>query len=149
LASDDDKVQVTEFTPWAALAGGALIGLAAVVLLWLTGRIAGVSGILNGVLSAPPPAGGWWRVAFLGGIIAGAAAYFYFGSGPAPQSGNPVWATALAGFLVGVGTTMSGGCTSGHGVCGLGRLSLRSLVATLTFLLLGIVTVFVVRHVLV
>jgi len=140
--------EVTEFTPWTALGGGLLIGLAAVLLLWLTGRIAGVSNILNGAMTTDRPTDQLWRLAFLIGLIAGAAAYFYLGPGQAPQADNPTWITASAGFLVGLGTTMGSGCTSGHGVCGLGRLSVRSLAATLTFLLAGMATVFVVRHVL-
>jgi uncharacterized membrane protein YedE/YeeE len=137
---------MTEFTPWSALAGGLLIGTAATILLWLNGRIAGVSGILNAVISRERRA---WQVAFLAGILVGAAVVFYAGHGMAPAGrGTPFWVTALAGLLVGFGTTMGNGCTSGHGVCGLGRLSIRSLAATLMFLAAGMLTVYVVRHVL-
>lgn len=140
--------RVTEFTPWSASAGGILIGAAAVVLLWLDGRIAGVSGILNGVFPPSSLSEGFWRLAFLVGLVAGAAAWFHFGAGRGAIPETPLWTMALAGFLVGMGTAMGNGCTSGHGVCGLGRLSVRSLAATMTFLAFGILTVYMVRHVL-
>jgi uncharacterized membrane protein YedE/YeeE len=135
------------FTPASALAGGVLIGASAVLLLWLNGRIAGVSNIAAGILD-------WkrgdvlWRLLFLGGLVAGAGLFYaLFGGAPAPRGGFPVWLLGLGGILVGFGTALGSGCTSGHGVCGLGRLSLRSLVATLVFLLTAIATTFVVRHV--
>ncbi len=133
----------TEFTPLGAMAGGGLIGLAAIALLALNGRIAGVSGILNGVLR-----GGrhYWQFAFLLGLVAGAAP-FVVGDATL-QQGRSVWIAIVAGLLVGFGTSMGGGCTSGHGVCGLARLSPRSLGATVTFLIAGVLTVYVVRHVL-
>ncbi len=138
---------MNHFTPVSALTGGLLIGGAAVMLLWLNGRIAGISNIAAGLLS-------WrrsdvlWRFLFLGGMIAGAAlCYLAFGSEPVPRPHFPAWLLALGGILVGFGTSLGSGCTSGHGVCGLGRLSLRSLVATMVFLVLGIVTTYVVRHV--
>lgn len=139
---------MTEFTPWSALAGGLLIGSAAVILLWLTGRIAGVSGILNGALSAAGLSEGWWRIAFLVGLVAGAGAVFQLAPEKVAHADFPAWILALAGYLVSLGTTMGSGCTSGHGVCGLGRFSARSLAATLTFLLAGMATVYVMRHVL-
>jgi len=131
-----------------ALAGGVLIGLSATVLLWLNGRVAGVSGILNGVLF---PAAGEiaWHAAFLAGLIAAAGLYMALMPGaPLPRSDYSRAGLLVAGLLVGFGTRMGNGCTSGHGVCGLGRLSLRSLVAVLTFMATAIVTTYLARHVL-
>jgi len=130
-----------------ALAGGVLIGLSAVLLLASVGRIAGVSSILGGLL-ARPGTDGRWRAVFLTGLVAGAG-LVYAWSGAAPSSAHPLSAggLVLAGLLVGFGTSLARGCTSGHGVCGLGRLSGRSFAATVTFLVFGIVTTFVVRHV--
>ena len=139
---------MTEFTPFNALLGGLLIGASAVGLLWFNGRIAGVTGMLTGLLVQPKPSQ-LWRLLFLLGLVAGAAAYGFFGSQPAPvRHGFPVALLVLGGLLSGYGTAQANGCTSGHGVCGLARLSLRSLVATLTFLLTGILTTYVVRHLL-
>lgn len=132
---------------WAtALLGGVLIGLAASLLLWLNGRVAGVSGILNGVVFSR--AGDTaWRVAFLIGLIAAGGLYMALVSGAAlPRTDYSRAGLIVAGLLVGFGTRMGNGCTSGHGVCGLGRLSLRSLVAVITFMATAIVTTFVVRH---
>lgn len=138
---------IVNFTPVTGFVGGLLIGASASVLLWLNGRIAGISGIVNGALARP---GGeaTWRWLFLAGLLGGATIEFW--SIPARRAFEtglswPVF--LLAGVLVGVGTRLGGGCTSGHGVCGLGRLSTRSLVATLTFLATGVLTVFIVRHV--
>jgi uncharacterized membrane protein YedE/YeeE len=131
-----------------ALAGGVLIGSAAALLLWLNGRLAGISGILWRLFFANPGEV-LWRVLFLVGVVGGAAVYYAVGgSAPTPRETFPVWLLVLAGFLVGYGTSLGNGCTSGHGVCGLGRLSFRSLVATVIFLLVAIVTTFVVRHLL-
>lgn len=129
-----------------ALAGGVLIGLAATLLLWLNGRVAGVSGVLNGVLFAK--AGDVsWRAMFLAGLVVAAGLYMAFVPGaPLPRTDYPRAGLVVAGLLVGFGTRMGNGCTSGHGVCGLGRLSLRSLVAVLTFMATAIATTFVVRH---
>jgi uncharacterized membrane protein YedE/YeeE len=139
---------MTAFTPWSALAGGMLIGLAAVLLLWLNGRVAGISGIAGGLWFAVRGER-IWRVLFLGGLIAGTALWALLApAAPRPRSGFPVSLLVLAGLLTGYGTSMSGGCTSGHGVCGLARLSVRSLVATALFLVTGIATVYVVRHLL-
>jgi uncharacterized membrane protein YedE/YeeE len=128
-----------------ALIGGVLIGGAATLLLWLNGRIAGVSGvIINAIFFKERP----WPAFFLAGIVGGALlVYVLGGAAPLPRSTFPVWLLAVAGVIVGFGTALARGCTSGHGVCGLGRLSLRSLVATLTFLSVAIVTTFVVRHI--
>lgn len=120
-----------------AAAGGALIGTASVILLWLNGRIAGVSGIMNGVFSETRPEVGW-RVAFIVGLIAGGLVYQWVtGNSLIGRSDYPIWMTILAGLLVGFGTRLGSGCTSGHGICGIGRLSLRSIVATAVFVLIG------------
>jgi len=129
-----------------ALAGGVLIGLAATLLLWLNGRIAGVSGILSGVL-LPKRGDTAWRTAFLVGLIAAAGLYMAMAPGaPLPRTDFPRAGLVLAGVLVGFGTRMGSGCTSGHGVCGLGRLSRRSLVAVVTFMATAIATTFLIRH---
>jgi hypothetical protein len=133
------------FTPWSSLAGGIAIGAAAAMLLLLNGRIAGVAGIIGGLLR---PAGGdmAWRFAFVIGLVVAPVAYRLVAV-PAPptiEAGFPV--LVLAGVLVGAGTRYGSGCTSGHGVCGLSRLSPRSLAATLTFMAAGIATVYAARH---
>ena len=139
-------IGIDTFLP--ALLGGALIGLATTLLLWLNGRLAGISGILWRLFFANP-GDVLWRVLFLAGVVGGAAVYYAIsGDAPAARATFPVWLLVVSGFLVGYGTSLGNGCTSGHGVCGLGRLSLRSLVATLVFLLTAIVTTFVVRHLL-
>lgn len=136
------------FTPWSSLAGGVLIGLAAALLILLNGRIAGISGVLGGLLK--PVAGDVsWRVAFIVGLVAAPAVYALLTALPSLVIGAGWGALVLAGVLVGVGTRYGSGCTSGHGVCGLSRLSPRSLAATLTFMGAGFATVFVVRHLLV
>jgi uncharacterized membrane protein YedE/YeeE len=133
------------FTPYSALAGGALIGLAAAVLLLSNGRIAGISGIL-GALLRPQAGDRAWRIAFIAGLILAPLAYLRL-SGTLPAAIETPWALLLpAGFLVGLGTRYANGCTSGHGVCGLARLSPRSLVATLVFMAAGFAMVYVVRH---
>ena len=134
-----------DFTPIPALIGGALIGLASVWLLAANGRIAGVSGILHGLFS-PPEA--QWRAWFISGLLLAGLAWQAAGAPVPMREGFPIGWIAAAGLLVGFGTRMGGGCTSGHGVCGLGRLSVRSLVAVIVFMAAGMVTVFVVRHLL-
>ena len=136
-----------EFSPASGFLGGLLIGLAAVLLLVANGRIAGVSGIVGGLLSRKPGDIGW-RAAFVLGLWLGALVYwaargalFEFETAAAPA------VMIAAGFLVGYGTRLGSGCTSGHGVCGIARLSPRSMVATVVFMAAGIATVFVVRHV--
>lgn len=134
------------FTPWSALIGGALIGAAASLLYLLNGRIAGISGIVNGVIK-PAVGDVGWRVAFLAGLVAGSLVFVFAVPLPfTPREGFPVPLLVLAGFLVGFGTRMGSGCTSGHGVCGLARLSPRSLVATAMFLATGMLTVFFVTR---
>lgn len=135
------------FTPFSALIGGALIGLAAVVLLATSGRVAGISGILAGAVSRSSD-GRSWRLAFLIGLLLGCALVSRIGGGAVPVqmiAGTP--ALVVAGLLVGFGTRMANGCTSGHAVCGIARLSSRSIAATLTFMASGGLTVFLVRHV--
>jgi len=135
------------FTPWTALAGGLLIGVAAAAFVLFNGRIAGISGILGGLLR-PVQGDIAWRVAFLAGLVAAPLVYALWAPLPAAQIDAGDGALVAAGLLVGIGTRYGSGCTSGHGVCGLSRLSPRSLVATLSFMLAGFVTVFVLRHLL-
>ena len=134
----------TVFTPMSALIGGALIGLAATVLYAMLGRIAGISGVFNSALDDKADRG--WRIAFLFGLVAAATAWL-LGTGVAPRSGFPLPWLIAAGLLVGFGTRLGNGCTSGHGICGLARLSKRSLVAVLVFMGAGFATVYVLRHV--
>ncbi|MBR0821652.1 YeeE/YedE family protein [Bradyrhizobium liaoningense] len=137
----------TPFTPMASFLGGALIGLAAVLLMWATGRIAGVSGIAARLFPPYEDREFAGRLAFVAGLVAAPIlARFVSGSLPVQTiaAGTPV--LIVAGLLTGFGAVWGSGCTSGHGVCGLSRLSLRSLVATITFMAAGIATVFMVRH---
>ena len=133
------------FTPWTALIGGMLIGLAAAMFALLNGRVAGISGVLGGLFN-PTRGDIGWRVAFVGGLVVAPLVYGLFATLPAVQIDASYVALVVAGLLVGVGTRYGYGCTSGHGVCGLSRLSPRSLVATLAFMGAGFVTVFVLRH---
>ena len=135
------------FTPWSALAGGVLIGIAVAMFVLLNGRIAGISGIVGGLLR---PARGdiAWRIAFVVGLIAAPVLYALAAPRPPLRVDAQYGALVLAGLLVGVGTRFGSGCTSGHGVCGLSRLSLRSLAATFAFMGAGFATVFVTRHLL-
>jgi uncharacterized protein len=133
------------FTPWSALIGGMLIGLAAAMFALLNGRIAGISGVIGGLFK-PMRGDVGWRVAFLGGMVGAPLVYGLFSVLPAVQIDASYGALVAAGLLVGVGTRYGSGCTSGHGVCGLSRLSPRSLVATATFMGAGFVMVFVLRH---
>ncbi|MCC8392236.1 YeeE/YedE family protein [Paraburkholderia sp. MMS20-SJTR3] len=138
-------IDLTRFTPGLSLTGGLLIGLAAAVLLLFAGRIAGISGIVGGLLSLPRRDVDW-RLAFLIGLLAAPVLAAWFGM-PVHVEIDSTWGTVLtAGFLVGLGTRYASGCTSGHGVCGLSRGSIRSLAATATFMATGFVTVFVQRH---
>lgn len=141
-------MMIVNFTPVTGFAGGVLIGVAASVLLWLNGRIAGISGIVDGAMTKSGSET-TWRWLFLLGMLGGAAIEFWLIPARHTFETGLSWPLfLLAGTLVGFGTRLGGGCTSGHGVCGLGRLSGRSLVATATFLVTGILTVFIVRHVL-
>jgi len=135
------------FTPIPALAGGALIGLAAAMLLLINGRIAGISGIVGGLLTRIRGDQAW-RLAFCAGILAAPLLYQMVKPLPSIQIRASDVVLALAGLLVGFGARYGSGCTSGHGVCGLSRLSLRSLAATLVFMLAGMLMVYFVRHVL-
>jgi uncharacterized protein len=138
---------IENFTPASALIGGMLIGVAASLLLLINGRIAGVSGIAGGLLRADPGERAW-RVLFVVGLMAGAGAYGLIAPWPVSISIDASWPVLIAGgLLVGFGTQLGSGCTSGHGVCGIARLSPRSIVATLVFMLTAAATVFVVRHV--
>ncbi|MEX2468466.1 MAG: YeeE/YedE family protein [Pseudohongiellaceae bacterium] len=135
------------FTPITGLIGGLLIGAAATLTLWANGRIAGISGILSGVLF-PTRGETLWRVLFIGGLIAGAGLYLLVrGTLPLEIQAAPI-PTVVAGLLVGFGTRLGSGCTSGHGICGIARLSRRSFTATLTFIVTAVITVFVTRHLL-
>jgi uncharacterized protein len=133
------------FTPYSALAGGVLIGAAAAILLLMNGRIAGISSIA-GELLRPARGEGGWRIAFIAGLVAAPMLWALATKYPEPTitAGYPL--LIAAGFLVGLGTRYGSGCTSGHGVCGLSRLSLRSLIATLAFMGTGFATVYLVRH---
>jgi uncharacterized protein len=136
----------TPFTPISALLGGALIGLAAALLMLLTGRIAGISGILGGCL-VPGAGDRDWRLAFIAGLVAAPLVGALLGSPlPVPQM-SASWAVIIGGgLLVGFGTRLGGGCTSGHGVCGIARISPRSITATVVFMAVAIAVVFLMRH---
>ncbi|MSO69594.1 MAG: YeeE/YedE family protein [Alphaproteobacteria bacterium] len=136
------------FTPGAALLGGALIGLSAAILMLYSGRIAGISGIVGGLLSRQVPGAEMrWRLAFLAGLIAGPALVNAVVGGIAPITLDAsIGLLVGAGLLVGIGTRIGGGCTSGHGVCGMARLSPRSMVATMSFLATAILIAYLVRH---
>ena len=136
------------FTPLSATAGGVLIGISVTLLLLFNGRIGGVSGIMNGALFAPK-GDRIWRLTFLAGLVLGAFIFHLL----APhftvlRQGYPLLLLGLGGFLIGFGTRMGGGCTSGHGICGIANLSIRSLIATLTFMATGMITVYTIRHIL-
>ncbi|CAN1504212.1 COG2391 Predicted transporter component [Burkholderiaceae bacterium] len=143
------NIDWNHFTPWASLIGGLLLGVASAVFILINGRILGISGILGGLL--PPKVGDiGWRVAFLLGMLA--APTVFMALAPAGLASEPridagFWTVIAAGLLVGIGTRYASGCTSGHGVCGLSRLSPRSLVATLSFMGAGFFIVYIVRHV--
>ena len=142
----------TEFTPWLSLFGGVLIGLSAVMVMGLFGKIAGITGITKGLTTAIPGTGGpnarGWRLSFLIGLVA-APLVVLLTTGAFPQQSVPtnVWGMALAGLLVGFGTSLGAGCTSGHGVCGLARLSPRSAAAVAVFLVAAVLATTLVRHV--
>lgn len=139
---------MTIFEPWPALAGGILIGLASVILMLTIGRIAGLSGILLAALERRDGSAGSWRFAFLAGLPLGAFLVGVLGLKDWSALGFPASSltTVIAGVAVGVGTTLGSGCTSGHGVCGMARFSKRSIAATVTFMVVAALTVFVIRH---
>jgi uncharacterized protein len=138
---------VENFTPVSGLVGGLFIGLAAALLLLLNGRISGISGIVGGLL-APKRADIGWRVVFVAGLVLGAFIYMLATGGPIPVSMQAsLTVIVVAGLLVGFGTGLGSGCTSGHGICGIALLSRRSIVATLVFMGVAILTVFLTRHV--
>lgn len=137
---------LTEFTPYRGLIGGFLIGLSAVLFLWLNGRMAGISGLVHG-LCPPEKNMQFWRITFLVGLIVGGLSFYLFPIIQFPlRTHYPVYLLIIGGFLVGFGTRMGHGCTSGHGVCGIARLSMPSVIATLAFFLSGAMTVFIIRH---
>jgi len=139
----------THFTPWTALTGGILLGIASAAFILLNGRVLGISGIVGGLL-APRRADIGWRLSFLLGLLLAPTALTLLAPGliRAPRIDAGALTLIAAGLLVGFGTRYGSGCTSGHGVCGLSRLSPRSLVATLAFMAAGFATVFVIRHLL-
>jgi uncharacterized protein len=140
-------IDLSHFTPWSSLAGGLLLGIAAALFILLNGRVLGISGILGGLL--PPRSGdAGWRIAFIAGLLAAPAVWMLFAAPVVPRIAAGPGLLVTAGLLVGWGTRYGSGCTSGHGVCGLARLSPRSLVATLAFMATGFATVFVLRHLL-
>jgi len=141
------SVDWNAFTSWSALVGGVLIGIAAAMFALLNGRIAGISGVIGGLLK-PAPGDVAWRAAFVVGLLSAPLVYSLFAVLPELHIAAPSGTLVLAGLLVGIGTRYGSGCTSGHGVCGLSRLSPRSLVATATFMGAGFVTVYVIRHLL-
>lgn len=137
------------FTPVSAAIGGFLIGFSAVLFMALNGRIAGISGIVAGVLT-PAKGDFWsnwgWRAAFIAGLFVAPFVYWSVSGRPSVSFPHPLWLTIIGGLFVGFGARLGGGCTSGHGVCGMARLSKRSIAATLTFMATAIITVFIVNH---
>lgn len=139
------NIDWNSFTPWASLTGGVIIGIAAAMFILVNGRIAGISGVLGGLLK-PVRGDISWRAAFIAGLVGAPLLYALFTDLPRPQIDAGLDALIAAGLLVGIGTRYGSGCTSGHGVCGISRFSPRSLIATAAFMLAGFVTVFVARH---
>ncbi|WP_047554204.1 YeeE/YedE family protein [Methylotenera sp. G11] len=135
------------FTPWTALAGGVLIGTASAIFVLFNGRIAGITGILGGLFK-PRRRDIGWRLAFITGLMIAPLAWLLFAPLPAIEINASNALLAAAGLIVGIGTRYASGCTSGHGVCGISRLSPRSIIATLAFMATGVLTVYVARHVL-
>ncbi|WP_332262003.1 YeeE/YedE family protein [Pseudomonas putida] len=145
IGSTEMLVDMAAFTPWSALAGGALIGLAAGLFVVANGRIAGISGLLGSLLQRTAEGRGE-KLSFLLGILAAPLLWRAFSAMPPVHFSTAPWLLMVAGLLVGLGTRYGSGCTSGHGVCGLSRLSPRSAIATLCFMAAGFATVFLVRH---
>jgi len=140
------SIDWVSFAPWSALIGGLVIGVAASMLVLMNGRIAGIAGIIGGLLR-PVTGDVGWRVAFVIGLIAAPIVYSFVASLPPINVDASYPVVVIAGILVGVGTRYGSGCTSGHGVCGISRLSVRSIVATIIFMTAGFATVYAVRHV--
>ena len=142
------NIDWAHFTPWSSLSGGIILGVASALFILMNGRVLGISGILGGLL--PPKAGDtFWRLAFLAGMFASPLIFNLLAPTEfitTPQIDADLVMLVIAGLLVGIGTRYGSGCTSGHGVCGLSRMSPRSLVATLSFMAAGFLTVYVVRH---
>ena len=138
----------TEFTPFMSFIGGSLIGISAILLMFTLGRIMGATGILAGFIVPDDRDDFTWRAVLIAGMITGPLVYLLF-AGELPKVQVPVSTTMMivGGLIVGLGVTFGGGCTSGHGVCGNARLSIRSLVATITFMIATVITVYVVRHI--
>lgn len=139
------SINWADFTPWTALIGGTVIGLAAVLFMLIHGRIMGVSGILSGLVT-PLKGDLGWRISFLAGLIAAPLLAHVFGLMPPIEISAGIVELVIAGLLVGFGTTLGSGCTSGHGVCGIARLSPRSIVATCVFVGVGMLTVYLRQH---
>ena len=134
------------FTPFSATAGGALIGVSVTLLLLFNGRIGGISGIMSGVFLAPKN-DRLWRLIFIAGLVLGAFIFnLLVPDFNIPRQNYPLLLLGSGGFLIGFGTRLGGGCTSGHGICGIANLSVRSLIATLTFMATGMITVYIIRH---
>jgi uncharacterized membrane protein YedE/YeeE len=140
------NIDFNHFTPWSALIGGLILGIAAVIFILVNGRITGISGILGGLLS-PTQGDVWWRVAFIAGLMMAPLIYGLFITLPPIQIDASYPLLIIAGLIVGIGTRYGSGCTSGHGICGISRLSPRSLVATAAFMAAGFITVFIIRHI--
>ena len=141
-------MEIHDFTPLSALTGGVLIGLSAVLLLAVNGRVAGISGIVHGIVAPEKPNDLDWRLLFLVGLIAGAFLYRLLnGMDTSIALEASILIVGGGGILTGIGTAVGSGCTSGHGICGLARRSSRSLAATISFMLVGGITVFILRHV--
>lgn len=139
-------IDTTHFTPYSALIGGLIIGVSAALFILMNGRIAGISGIIGGLLK-PMKHDVLWRVAFVAGLFMAPTLYSLFAQMPDIQVDTNYPLLVLAGLLVGIGTRYGSGCTSGHGICGISRLSPRSIIATCVFMSSGIITVFIMRHV--
>ncbi len=140
-------IDFNHFTPWASLAGGVLIGFATLVFILFNGRIAGISGIIGGLIK-PQLHDIGWRLAFVLGLVASAWVWSLFTPLPAIEIKADTILLIISGLLVGIGTRFGAGCTSGHGICGLSRLSPRSIIATLCFMFAGFITVYLMRHLL-
>ncbi|WP_373975601.1 YeeE/YedE thiosulfate transporter family protein [Chitinibacter sp. SCUT-21] len=138
------QIDLANFTPLASLLGGALIGLAAGLLVLLAGRIAGIAGIIGGLISGAKDRS--WRILFMLGLLVSPLAWSLVAPLPELKMVTSPFGLIVAGLLVGIGTRYANGCTSGHGICGLSRLSLRSLAAVLSFMATGFVTVFIIKH---